>query len=183
MALIGVAALLRQDAGNHTAQAVRQRHGRDLTAGEDKVAHRDFLVHALVQKPLINAFVVAADQDQMVMLRLQLPRHLLGQHPPAGGHIDGVYPPAGLVADMLPAAVQRVGLHHRAPPAAVGVIIHLHLLVGGELPNLVGTDGDEAPLLRPPDDGGAHHGVHRVGEQGHDINPHRWPILSSCGRG
>ena len=31
----------------------------------------------------------------------------------------------------------------------------------------------------PAHDGLAHHGVDGVGEQGHDVNFHRWPILSS----
>ena len=38
VALIGVAALLRQNAGNHAAQTVRHSHGGDLAAGEDEVA-------------------------------------------------------------------------------------------------------------------------------------------------
>ena len=39
----------------------------------------------------------------------------------AGGKIDGMEPLAGFVADMLPALVQGIGLHYRAPPAAIAV--------------------------------------------------------------
>ena len=182
VALVGVAALLRQDAGDHAAQAVRQSHGGYLAAGEDKVACGYLLVHALVQEALIHALVVAADQDKMVILCLQFTGHLLGQHPAAGGHIDGVDPLPRFIADMLPAAVQRICLHDRAAAAAVGIVIHLHLLVGGVVPYLVGLYGDKAPFPGTTDDGRTHHRFHRVGEQGHDVNSHRWPVLSSCVR-
>ena len=136
---------------------------------------------ALVQEPLVHALIVAADQDQMVVVCLQLLGHLLVKHPAAGRHVDGVDPMACLLADMLPAAVQRVRLHDSTPAPAVGVVVHLHLLVGGVVPDLVGDDFDIAPVLGPAHNGLAHHGINSVGEQGHDVNPHRWPILSSCG--
>ena len=121
---------------------------------------------------------MAADKDQAVVLLFQLPGHLLVKGPAAGGHINRMHPLPRLVTDMLPAAVQGVGLHHRAPASAIGIVIHLHLLVGGIVPDLVGSNGDIAPLLRPADDGLVHHGVDGVGEQRHDVNSHRWPILS-----
>lgn len=78
-----------------------------------------------------------------------------------------------LPADMLPAAVQRVGLHHRPPAAAVGIVVHLHLLIGGIVPDLVGIEPDIAPVPGPTYDGLAHHGLDGVGKQGHDVNSHR----------
>ena len=90
---------------------------------------------------------------------LQLSGDGLGKGPAAGGHEDG---PAGAVGvdNMLPAAEQGVCLHHGPPASAVGVIVHLHLLVGGVGPDLVGADGDIAPLLRPAQNADVQHGVH-----------------------
>ena len=167
--LVGVAALLRQHPRHHPAQAVRQRHGRYLAAGQHEVPHGDLLVHALV---------VAAHQNQPLIGCLQLLGHLLVKHPPTGGEIDGVYPLPRLLADMVPAAVQRVRLHDGSPASAVGIIIHLHLLIGGVLPDLVSGNGHQSSGLRPPDNGLPHHGVDGVREQGHDVNPHPWPVLS-----
>ena len=66
VALILKALRVSQNPGHHTAHRVRHRHGGDFAAGEHKVAQRDFLVHALVNKPLVNALVMAADQNQVV---------------------------------------------------------------------------------------------------------------------
>ena len=55
-----------EHAGHHAAHRVRHRHSGDLAAGEDKVAHADLLIHALVNEPLVDALVVATDQDQVV---------------------------------------------------------------------------------------------------------------------
>ena len=58
----------------------------------------------------------------------------------------------GFIAHRLPAAVQRVCSHHRSPAATVRIVIHLILLVGGVIPNLMGIDFDKATFLRPPQD-------------------------------
>ena len=84
MAFLGVATLLRQHTGHHTAQAVRHRHGGDLAAGQHEIAQRQFLVHALLQEPLVHALIVAANQDQVVVLLLQLAGHLLVEGAAAG---------------------------------------------------------------------------------------------------
>ena len=47
---------------------------------------------------------------------------------------------AGFIADCLPAAVQGVRSHHRAPAAAVGIVVGLVLLVGGIVTDLVEFD-------------------------------------------
>ena len=165
---------VRQYAGHHAAHGVRHSHGGDLAAGEDKIAHGDLLVHAFVDEPLVDALVVAADQDQVVIMLLQFPGHGLGEGTAAGGHENG---PSGTVGlhDMGPAAVQGVRLHDGTPAAAVRVIVHLHLLVGGVGADLMAADGDVAPLLGPAQDADVQHGVHRVGEQCHNVNVHHWP--------
>ena len=84
VALLLVAGGLRQNAGHHAAYRVRHRHGRDLPAGEDKVPQADLLVHALVDKPLVNALIVAADQGQVVVIPQELPGLLLVEGGAAG---------------------------------------------------------------------------------------------------
>ena len=139
---------VRQNAGNHAAYRIRHRHGGDLPASENEIAHGQLLVHTFVDKPLVNALVVAADQNQVAVIGFQLPGDGLGKGAAAGGHEDGATGAVG-VDNVFPAAEQGVCLHDGAPSAAVGVVVHLHLLVGGVGPNLVGADGDIAPLLCP----------------------------------
>ncbi len=176
VALVLVAGGLGQYAGHHPAHRVRHRHGWNFPAGEDEVPHGDLLVHALLQKTLVHALVVSADQNEVVVVRQQLPGLGLAEGGPAGGEIDGAgLPRAEVGPDIRPAAVQRVRLHDGPPASAVGVVVHLFLLVDGEVPDLVGPDADEPPLLGPAQDGLVHHIPHRIGEQGHDVNSHGFP--------
>ena len=62
---------VRQNAGDHAAHRVRHRHSGDFAAGEDEVAQRELLIHALIQKALVHPLVVAADQNQMVVAGLE----------------------------------------------------------------------------------------------------------------
>ena len=133
-----------------------------------------------VKIPVLTLIIIALACLFILWFRRTKLGHLLVEGAAAGGHVDGVYPLARFIADVLPAAVQGVGLHHRAPAAAVGIVVHLHLLVGGIVPDLVGGDGDIASLLCPTDDGLIHHGVDGVGEQRHNVNSHQRPVLSSC---
>ena len=68
--------LVRQNARHHAAYCVRDRHRRNLAAGQHKVTDGNLLVHALVDKPLVNALIMAADQNK-VLLCEQLTRFLL----------------------------------------------------------------------------------------------------------
>ena len=86
-----------------------------------------------------------------------------------------------LLTDVLPALVEGVGLHHRPPAAAVGVVVYLPLLIQCVVPDLVALDADVAPLLPPAQDGFAQHVPHHVGEQGHDIDTVHSQSLSSLG--
>ena len=67
MAFVGETNLLGQHAGNHAAHGVSDRHGRDFAAGQHEIPDRDFLVHALVNKALVDALVVTAYDDKMLV--------------------------------------------------------------------------------------------------------------------
>ena len=53
---------------NEPRHAVCQHHRRQFAAGEDVVADADFLVNAGVQRTLVNALVVAAEQHELLLL-------------------------------------------------------------------------------------------------------------------
>ena len=115
---------------------------------------------------------MAADDDDVVQLAQTDGVGLL-EGMAAGGHVNGMDGAACLIADGFPAAVQGIGLHDRAAAAAVGVVVHLVLLVGGIVPDLVGLNGDEAALLGTAQDALGQHIAQRLREEGHDINSHR----------
>ena len=72
---------------------------------------------------------MAADQNEGLIVSLQplgigLTKDLAG-----GGEVNGVQALACFVADVLPALVEGVGLHHRPVAAPIGVVIHLFLFI------------------------------------------------------
>ena len=159
-----------ENAGDEAAHSVCHRHGGDLSAGEDKISQGDLLVHIPVNEPLINALVVAAHQNQVIVLPGQTAGVLLGEGLAAGGEIDGVGAALALLADVVPALVEGVCLENGPLAAAIGVIIHLLLLVFGVVPNLMGENADVVPFLGTAQNGLAEHVPHGVREQGHNIN-------------
>ena len=115
---------------------------------------------------------MAADQHQILHLA-QADGICLPEGMAAGGQINGMHRPGGLVAHRFPAAVQGICRHHRAATAAVGIVVHLILLVGGIVPDLMGFDTDEAPFLCPAQNTLAEHIPQCLGKEGQNINPHR----------
>ena len=79
---------------------------------------------------------------------------------------------ADLIADRAPAAPQRVALHDRAAPAAVGIIVDLILPVAGLVADLVGVDLDQSFFLRPAENAGVQHGQNGLWEERHNVKAH-----------
>ena len=167
MALADVALLVRQHAGDEAAHGVRHRHGRDLAAGEHEVAEADFLVHAFLNKALIHALVVAADQHQMVIIPAQAPGRLLGVGLPLRGEVNHA---AARVLCMprhiFEAGLERLCHHHAAEAAAVGIVVHLLLPVLGEVPDLHAVDVNDALFGSASDDALMQDGADRIREKG-----------------
>ena len=115
---------------------------------------------------------MAADEDEIVIACLKLPRLGLIKGRAAGGEENRMHRRADLVAHRAPAAPQGVALHDGAPSAAVGVIVNLILAVDGIVPDLVGVNFNQALFLRPAEDAGIQHGRNGLREQGHDIKAH-----------
>ena len=172
MALVLKTLGICQDTGNHAADGVSHCHGSDLAAGEDEVTQGDLLIHALVDKTLVDALVMTADNDDIFHLA-QADSIFLLEGMTAGGHIDGMHRAGSLIADGLPAAVQRIRGHHSAPAAAVGIIVGLVLLVGSVVPDLMGLNADDSPVLGPAQNALGEHIAQGLREQGHNINSHR----------
>ena len=96
----------------------------------------------------------------------------LGEAAPRGGKKDGVKPPPGLAADVCPAVIERLDLHQHALAAAVGIVVHLHLLIFRIVSDLVRFDLNDVVALRPTQDAFPHHGLNGVGKQGQDVDVH-----------
>ena len=166
MALAGVARLVREDARHHAADAVRHRHGGDLTAREHEVAEADLLVHARLDEALVHALIVPADQNELVIVLFQPARLALVEGLALRRHVDhAAAQTLRIGAGGVEAAFQGLGVHHLTPAAAVGIVVHLLLAVFGVVADLV-TANVQNPLCgRAAEDALAQHGAHGIGKE------------------
>ena len=129
MALLGKAFRVGQDTGDQPAHGIGHRHGGDLSAGQHKVSQGDLLIDAFLNKTLVDAFVVAADQDEAFVVLLEtlgigLTKNLAGR-----GEVNGVQTFSRFVTDVFPTLVKGICLHHGPMAAAVGIVVYLLLFV------------------------------------------------------
>ena len=68
MALVLEALRVRQDPRHHATHRVGHRHSGNLPAGEDEVSQGQLFIHTFVNESLVNALVMAANQDQTLHL-------------------------------------------------------------------------------------------------------------------
>ena len=83
----------------------------------------------------------------------------------------------GALQHRVQAGLQGLGHHHAAVAPAVGVIVHLVLLVVGIVPDLEAVDLHDALFGRAADDALVQHRVHRVWEQSQNVDPHHMPSI------
>ena len=129
---------------------IHQRHGGRFAAGQHKIPKGDFLVHRQVQRPLIHALVMAAQQDQPVR-RGQLSHLLLRQRLAPGAHVDA-RPRIAAGPGRLHRVHDGLGGHHHARVAAEGVIVGVSVLLRAEGPDIHRFHEKQPRLPRAPKD-------------------------------
>ena len=81
-------------------------------------------------------------------------------------------PHTAIGADGAEAVGNGLSVHHHAQAAAVGIIVHLLLLIEGIVPDLVTADIQQALGLSAADDAFVQHGAAHIREQGEQIDSH-----------
>ena len=128
---VGVALFFQRGRGAHGARqqphhTVDHRGGRQFAAGEHEVADRNLLVGQTADA-FIEAFVVAAEQHQLVVALRPAPQIRLAQRMALGGHQQ--HPAAALQGNRLEGGEHRLGFEHHPSPAAIGLVVHLAVAV------------------------------------------------------
>ena len=90
---------------------------------------------------------------------------------------------ARLGAHVVKARLERLRHHHAAPAAAIGIVVHLLLLVLRIVADLDGVDVQNALLLGAAENADLERRLHRVGEERQNVNAHRITFLLSDERG
>ena len=79
--------LIIQHPRNQASDGVREHHCGTLTAGQHIIPDGDIICHNLLEYALVNALIVTAEQDKILLFR-QLFRQLLGKQPSLGREIN-----------------------------------------------------------------------------------------------
>ena len=178
MALLGEGVLVREDPGQHPRDAVCQDEGGQFPAGEDIVPDGDLFVDDLLDDPLVDPFVVAAQEHEVIHFG-QLPDPFLGQGLSLRRQINEVALPRPALRDRPIAVIDGIRLHDHTGPAAVGVVVHTVVFVAGIVPDVDGADIHIPRLTGPADDALGEERLAHLREQGHDVDPHRTSSASS----
>src|SRR5579862_2403054 len=127
--LLAVALLLAQRAGELAGHRVDDRHRRHLAAGEDVWTDRDQLGREVVEHPLVEPLVAAAEQAQRTLGRSQLGRHRVVEAAAPRRQRDHPHPLPHLVdrcrIRLLERRADHVDADHHAGTAAVGCVVDL----------------------------------------------------------
>ena len=140
-ALIFRGALVAEDAGEEAHDGVGEDDGGDGAVAEDVVADRDFIVDEGFGDPVVDAFVVAAEDDKVAGAGCVILGDALLELPALGGHEDDLRIISAQVAD---GGKDRFRFHHHALATTVGDVVGAAVFVGGEFADVVDTDLDVA---------------------------------------
>ena len=176
MALLLVAFRAGKHARAQAAHAVRHHQRRKLAAREHVISNRDFFVRQRLNDALVDALVMAAHQQEAVLLGKLLALFLCKRRA-RSRHENNVGPRMArflhLADDIHTAVVNGLRLHHHTRPASVGVVVHLLLPVRRVVPDLMAGKLDVPALARTADDAFTQNALTHLGKQRGDINPHR----------
>ena len=160
--------LVPQHAGDETGDAVGDGQSRDLAAGQHEIAYGHHVRGEGVDIALVDALVVAADDDELLFF-CQLP----GQSLVEGTARRGGDEDAGTLVcgDGSRGRGQHVRLQHHAASAAVEAFVRGLVLIQGKVPDVGHRDVQQPGLPAP-----AYHGMvqrrEHFREQGQDVDLH-----------
>src|SRR6185503_13872201 len=158
--------LVAERPGELAHHRIDQRHRRQLAAREHEVADRDFLVDPALEQPLVHALVPPAQQSKAVLLR-ELQHPAVIQLLALRREVD--HPSASRQLDPVQRALQRLGEHHHARPAAVRTVVHRPVPVRREIARIPRRHGIQPRLQRAARDPAPGNRAKHLREQRHHV--------------
>jgi hypothetical protein len=161
------AEFVSEDTGEEANDGVDHDDGGDGAVGEDVVAEREFFGLEVFDDAVVNAFVVAGDEDEVVG-----GGEILG-----GGLVEAFASRAGddeaaTGGEGFDGCEERFGFEDHAGTAAGGGVIDLAVFADAVVAEVVDVEVEGALLL-----GAAHHAeaqgdADEIGEEGDDVDAH-----------
>src|SRR5512133_1774750 len=159
--------------GDQPGHGVEDHQGGRLPAGQDEVAEGQDLVDAGSDAP-VDALVAAAAQDQ-AGLGGQAPGDPVVEAAAVRGEQPAPGRALGLqVVEGVEGVEPGAGGHDHAGAAAEGGVVDAAVAVGGPVAQVVEADLDQAPLPRLAEQTGGQGRGEEPGEDGDDVDQHRY---------
>ena len=136
--------LIGQGAGDEADDRIGEKGRRNLAAADDEVADGDLAGHEVLADTFVDAFVVAAEEDE-VLLEGKLVGDGLGEGLTVGGEVDDLV--VGALGGELLYHFED-GLHHHDHAGIAAIAVVVDRLAGAEtvFADVVDADVDEAFL-------------------------------------
>ena len=112
--------VIPEHTGNQPDDGVGQHQGAQHAVGQDIVTDRDLVIDEVVGHALVDALIVAAEEDEMLRLGI-LPGDGLPELPSLGREEDHLGPGT---AEFGECRRDRLDLHDHAGASAVGCVVH-----------------------------------------------------------
>ena len=161
--------------GTIRASRVDEYERGQLAARQDVVADRDLARHKCLADPLVDALVVARDEDEARREREPVGERLrerLAVGREEDDLVDRLALGLGRLEERLDAGEERLGPEHHAALAAVRLVVDLPVVAHRPVPQAVDADLHEALVLRAPQDRVLERAPDQLGEDGDEGDGH-----------
>ena len=136
-----------------SGDGINHNHRRKLPACQNIVTDGDIIRHNHLKHTLINALIMSAQEYEVILLR-KFTAHLMVKALSLRCHVENPDASLHILAYMLICLIDRLRLHDHPGTSAIRVIVHLQMLVRGEIPDIRCTNLYYVVLYRPSDDAG-----------------------------
>jgi len=168
-AVVGRALGIAENAGEEADDGVGDDGGGESAIREDVIADGNFVIHEMVDDALVEALVVAAEEDEVSAGLRVVAGERLVEAAAAGGHEEHA---ACGCAKALDGFEDRLALQHHALAAAVGRVVGGAVFVARPVAEIVAVEGDETALLSFADHAFSQRCGGDGGEEREDVDAH-----------
>ena len=132
---------------------------------------REFFIDTFFNKTLVNALIVPADKNKMVIVTAETLGCLLGEGFPLRRKIDHTcFPVRCALQNRIQTGFERLSHHHTAPATAIRIVIYLALFVLGIIADLDTVYFEDSFLCCPAENALMEDGRDGVREERQNIN-------------
>ena len=137
--------LVANHAGDEAHDAIGHDGGCQLATGQNIIANGDFLGDEVLTNAVVNALVMATQDDDVFLHREFVGHGLIECF--AIGRGEDYFVVIALCLECRNAIVDGLALHHHAGETTKGIVVHTAVLIGGIVTKVMDVDFNQTLLL------------------------------------